>query len=468
MESMLIRAVWVCMLVAVVGIGGSRGVSMGQAGVKVPPLAYRDRYLGNGLRFLSLEDHSSPTVAVQVWYKVGGKDDPERRSGFAHLFEHIMFKGTRHMKPEMMDRLTEDVGGYNNAETGDDFTHYYEEIPSNYLQTLLWAEAERLSSLTVNEANFKSERDVVKEEFRQRILADPYGRFWQFLEQKSFVLHPYKRSTIGSIEDLDAASLEDVRAFHGTFYRPDNAVLVVAGDFDQKVLDEWVDRYFGGIPKPPGAIPRVATKEPPRNGEKRYTEYGQNVPLPAVAFTYLVPPVTDSDAPTLRVIQALLSEGESSRLYQTLVYTRQSAQQVFAIADLREDAGLLDVGAILASGRKPSDVLGELSKEIDRLRTESVGQAELDKARNQLVTNELRDRQTCTGKADLLGEATLLYGDPARANSEIDRLQRVSASDIQRVAASYFAASNRVAIEYLPESMRNQAVPADSPGGRTR
>src|SRR5512145_1023334 len=214
------------------------------AQTRMPQLKFTDRTLANGMRILTAADRSSPTVAIQVWYHVGSKDDPQSRSGFAHLFEHIMFKSTKNMKSEMMDRLTEDVGGFNNAFTNDDVTVYYEVVPSNYLQTLLWAEAERLSGLNVDDPNFKSERDVVKEEFRQGVLAPPYGRFEYLLQERSFAEHPYKRPTIGSIEDLDAAALVDVQEFHKTYYRPDNATLVVVGDFDQAQLDAWVDKYF--------------------------------------------------------------------------------------------------------------------------------------------------------------------------------------------------------------------------------
>src|ERR1043166_4296786 len=197
----------------------------------IAPIDYRHRTLANGLQVYSVEDHSTPAVGIQITYRVGSKDDPPHRSGFAHLFEHLMFKSTAHMKAEMMDRLTEDVGGENNATTGDDITLYYETIPSNYLRTLLWAEGERMASLKVDEANFKSEREVVKEEFRTGVLGPPYGLFFYSIDKDSFAKHPYHRPTIGSIEDLDAASLADVRKFHDTFYRPDNAVLVVAGDF---------------------------------------------------------------------------------------------------------------------------------------------------------------------------------------------------------------------------------------------
>src|SRR5918911_1116578 len=236
----------------------------GAAQTRMPQLKFTDRTLANGLRVLSAADRSSPTVAIQVWYHVGSKDDPQSRSGFAHLFEHIMFKSTKNMKSEMMDRLTEDVGGFNNAFTADDVTVYFEVVPSNYLETLLWAESDRLGGLNVDEPNFKSERAVVEEEFRQSYLAPPYGKLELLIQQKSWTVHPYQRPGIGNIEELEAATLKDVQAFHGTFYRPDNATVVVAGDFDPKQLDAWIDKYFGRIPKPTTPMPRVTTKEPER------------------------------------------------------------------------------------------------------------------------------------------------------------------------------------------------------------
>src|SRR5690349_5468573 len=268
------------------------------AQTRMPQMKFTDRTLPNGMRVLSVADSSSPTVAIQVWYHVGSKDDPQQRSGFAHLFEHIMFKSTKNMKSEMMDRLTEDVGGFNNAFTADDVTVYFEVVPSNYLETLLWAEADRLSGLNVDDPNFKSERDVVKEEFRQGVLAPPYGRFEYLMQEKSFVAHPYKRPGIGSIEDLDAASLKDVQEFHTTYYRPDNATLVVVGDFDQKQFDAWVDKYLAPIAKPDRPLPRVSVKEPERKTEMRFTDYGTN-DLPAVGLTYLAPRQADPDSAAL-------------------------------------------------------------------------------------------------------------------------------------------------------------------------
>ncbi len=436
------------------------GVASARAQTQMPRINFRERTLKNGLHVLSVVDKSSPTVAINIWYHVGSKDDPDHRSGFAHLFEHIMFKSTRNMKAEMMDRLTEDVGGNNNAFTEDDVTVYYEVIPSNYLETLLWAEADRLSGLTVDEENFKSERAVVEEEYRQSVLAPPYGKFFYMLQQKSFSSHPYQRPTIGSIEDLDAATLENVQKFHATYYRPDNATLIVVGDFDPKQLDAWVDKYFGPIEKPNLPLPRVQTKEAERAGEKRFTEYGANVPLPGVGITYLVPSEKSEDAPVLTMLDVILSQGRSSRLYQSLIYQQQVAQSANANADLKEDAGLFELTAIVAAGKKPEDAEAALRAEIKKLQDEPISAAELEKAKNQIITSQLRQRETNLGKSQSLGGATLLLGDPNRVNTELERLQAVTAADVQRVAKKYFTDQNRYLFFYLPESMRPASASA--------
>jgi zinc protease len=443
-----IRLILCASLLALVQLSGS-------AQTRMPQLKFTDRTLANGMRVLSAPDHSSPTVAIQVWYHVGSKDDPPNRSGFAHLFEHIMFKSTKNMKSEMMDRLTEDVGGFNNAFTADDVTVYFEVVPSNYLETLIWAEADRLSGLNVDDANFKSERDVVKEEFRQGVLAPPYGRFEYLLQQKSFLEHPYKRPTIGSIEDLDAASLKYVQDFNATYYRPDNATLVVVGDFDPAQFDKWVDKYFSPIPKPDRPLPRVQVKEPPRKTEIRLTEHGSN-DLPAVGLTYLTPRQADADSDALRVADAILSAGESSRLYNSLVYSQQLAAEVNSSAETREDASLFVLTAVLSEGKKVEDAEKSLLVEIKKLQDTPVSPAELEKAKNQIITSQLRQRETSNGKALALGEAAVLLGDPARVNTDLDRLQAVTAADIQRVMKKYFADTNRLVLYYLPEATKKE------------
>ena len=420
--------------------------------ITIPRLPFQQRTLENGLRVIWLEDHAAPVAAVQVWYHVGSKDDPPGRSGFAHLFEHMMFKSTKRMPSEALDRLTEDVGGENNAFTADDVTVYHEDIPSNHLERLLWAEAERMSSLIVDRKNFLTERDVVKEEFRQRILAEPYGQFGEFIQKRSFKQHPYKRPTIGNIEELDASSLAEVQSFHATFYRPDNATLIVVGDFESGQLNRWIDQYFGPLQKPQGEIPRVSVREPERTAAELIREHDPKVPFPALALTFLGPKASDPESAAWQVLERVLAGGDSSRLFRSLVYEQQLAQQVEFYADLREDLGLPTFRITLASGVSVDRAREAVLAEIDLLMTKPVPERELRTAKNQLLAAQLAERERASGKAHALGEAALLRGDPERANEDLKRIQEVSAEQLQSIAARVFAEKNRLLIEYLPAS----------------
>lgn len=420
--------------------------------LRVAELAYTMRTLPNGLRVYSMPDRNTANVSVQVWYDVGSVDDPAGRSGFAHLFEHIMFKSTRNMPEQFFDRLTEDVGGYNNASTYDDFTNYYEVVPANHLQRVLWAEADRMGSLVVNEASFDSERDVVKEELRQRVLASPYGRlFYLFLPQVNYDVHPYGRPGIGSIEDLDAATVDDVRAFHAQYYRPDNAILVVSGNFDQAQLDAWVDQYFTPINRPAREIPRDYPQEPERTQPREYTVYAPNVPLPAVMISYPQPASTDPDIPVLMVIDGILSAGTNSRLYNSLVYEQQIAAQVFTNLEATQDPGAYGVFAILSDGQTAEAGQAALAAQIARMRDTLVTQAELDEAKNEIVTATLQQRETAEGRADELADAVIRYGDAEYADRLLAAIQATTAQDIQRVARRIFNENRRAVVRYLPE-----------------
>ncbi len=426
------------------------------AQVKVAPLVFKERKLANGLRVISLQNNSSPSVTIQMWYDVGSKNDPIGRNGFAHLFEHIMFKSTKNMKSEQMDRMTEDVGGWNNASTSDDVTNYYEVVPSNHLERLLWAEAERMTNLTVDESNFKSERAVVQEEFRQSVLANPYGQFYEAIQLKSFNVHPYKRTTIGTLEDLDTATVPDVQNFHKTFYRPDNASLIVVGDFEQTQLDAWVDKYFGRLPKPSSAIPRVTEIEPERTEEKRFVVKAPNVPFPAVAITYLAPPAKDKDIPALEIASAILSGGESSRLYKQLVRTQQVAQEASFSVDAKTDKGLAYFTATLAGKKTPEMAEKSLLAELKKIQTLPVTAKELAKAKNGIVADKVRRFETNDGKAFEIGQAIILDGNPNAVNEELTKIQAVTIADIQRVMQQYFTDKNRVIIYYLNDDSKGE------------
>ncbi|HEX2539506.1 MAG TPA: pitrilysin family protein [Caldimonas sp.] len=451
-RSAAVLALAACIASAALAQAGStaprRAPPAAVSALNVPPVAYRERRLANGLQVLSIEDRSSPTVSVQVWYHVGGRNDPPGRSGFAHLFEHMMFKGTVHMKAEQFDRLTEDVGGSNNAFTSDDVTAYHSVVPSNHLETLLWAEAERMMNLKVDEASFRSERAVVQEEYRQRVLASPYGLFFHAVTTEPYLQHPYKRSAIGSIEDLEAATLADVVAFHARYYRPDNATLIVAGDFEARQLDAWVDKYFGSIKRPAEPLPAFVGSEPPWTADRTKTITAPTVPLPAIAHVWQAPPLESPDAAALLVAAAVLSSGESSRLHQSLVYRQRIATQAGFEANLRAGPGLLIAYAI-ASGEKPIATIGaELLAEMRRIADSPPTPAELEKVKNQLITGAFSSRQTAFGLASAMGEAAVLEGDPARINTAIEELQRVSAADVRRVVRRYVLQAAKVTLDY--------------------
>jgi zinc protease len=432
---------------------------------QVPPIAFTKRVLPNGLQVYESLDRATPNVTVQVWYGVGSKNDPAGRSGFAHLFEHMMFKATRDLPAESFDRLTEDVGGMNNASTYDDFTNYYEVVPAEHLERLIWAEAERMGTLVIDEPNFKSERDVVKEELRQRVLATPYGRlFALYVPEATYKTHPYHRPGIGSIEELDAATLDDVRAFHEEYYRPDNAALIVVGNYDQAQLDAWIDKYFAPLKPPAKAMARVTAVEPPRKGPGVFNGYGPNVPLPAVAITWLGPKAADPDAPALKVLDAILSGGKSSRLYDSLVYDKQIAAEIYSNADLPAQPGNFMVGAVMASGHSIDEGEKALLAQVEALRKAPPTAAELSEAKNELVADKLRERETIDGRGFALGYALRIQGDAAKANTELSDLQAVTAADVQRVAQKYLDPQTRMTIRYRAESERpkGEASPAGS------
>ena len=422
----------------------------GAAPPPVKPLAYTERTLANGLRVYALPDKSTASVAIEVIYDVGAKNDPAGRSGFAHMFEHLMFKATRNLVPEQFDRLTEDVGGNNNASTHDDFTEYHEVVPANHLQPLLFAEAERMGSLVIDAPVFASERHVVEEELRQGE-ARPYGKLFQTdVPAISFAVHPYARSPIGSIADLDSATIDDIRAFHATYYRPDNAVLVVSGNFDPAQLDRWVDQYFGPLRTPARAIPRVTAIEPPRTAPTTVTVHAANTPLPAVVISWAIPPARSPDDPALSVLDAVLSAGESSRLYESLVYRDQLASSAGSQLDDRHDTGLFAVYAILAGGKPVADGEAALRREVARLRDAPVSAAELDIAKNQLLTTAIKVRETALGRASVLAESVVVDGDAAAADRDLAALAAVTPADVQRVARRYLRDDSSAAIRYLP------------------
>jgi len=427
----------------------------------IAPLSFTERTLPNGLRVYALPDKSATSVSVQVWYDVGGRDDPRGRSGFAHLFEHLMFKATRNMPSETIDRLTEDVGGNNNASTDDDFTEYHEVAPANHLERLIWAESERMGSLVIDQPTFVAERDVVKEELRGDA-ARPYDSLFRLdVPAASYTTSSYARSPIGSIADLDAATVEDVRAFHAEYYRPDNAVLVVAGNFDPAQLNQWVDKYFGPIARPAWPIPHTFVAEPARTAGHRYVLHAPNTPLPAVVLSWQLPPATDPDHAVIEVLSNILSGGESARLYQSLVYRDQIAAEAGTSADMRKGAGLFTAYGIVAGGKDPKTVEAALRQQVALVRDAPVKPEELVRARNQILTASLKQRETAEGRATTLASDVIIEHDPHATDKRLAAIEKVTAADVQRVARRLLADDRAVTITYLPaaDGAAMEAVP---------
>ena len=406
--------------------------------------------LPNGLQVVLLEDHSTPIVHAAVWYHVGSKDEKTGRTGFAHLFEHLMFKGSKNVRADQHPSWLTSIGGESNAETDEDSTIYWQTVPAHYLPLVLWLEADRMASLEVSEEKFKNEREVVKEERRMRFENQPFGRLPEIIFDKAFTTHPYKHQTIGSMADLEAASIQDVRAFHSTYYVPNNATLVLVGDFNTKEASALVERYLGRVPrgKP---VPRDIPMEPPHIAESRVT-VSEPWPLPAVVVSYHITRDGHPDAYPLHILAKILSDGDSSRIYRALVYEKQIALAAFGQAKLIEHPNLFYAVAIVQPGQQPDVVLTALQAQLDAVKTEGVTAAELNRAKRQFARDYILGRETVRQKALHLGHAVIIHDDIKTADSEFDLFQNVTVADVQRVAKTYFTPQSRMRLTILPKA----------------
>jgi zinc protease len=445
---------WVVLALVLVALGGAVALGSGSGeGPRLPKVAFRVRVLPNGLKVISVVDRSQANVSVQLWYGVGGRDDPQGRSGFAHLIEHLMFRGSKDLPPDYISRLTEDAGGEDNASTDSDFTEYDDLAPAERLPQLLWAEARRMSSLTVDEAGFRAERAVVEQELQQEVMSDPYGPLFEFaIPRAGFPTGTYAHSPIGSTADLEAATLKEALAFHARYYRPDNATLVVVGDFDEARLGTWVDRYFGSLKRPVAPLPH-RPPSPARGAAAQVVDAdGENAPGPAVVLCYAAPRAGGRDAAALKVMNALLTKSGSARLYTANLRDRRLTSDVFSDVDLRQGAGMLDIGAMLAPGRRLGDGEAALTAVISDLRDRTATPAELASAKNQLKAQLLEDRESIDGLANQIGYAAVVEGDPGHVNADLKALQAVTSADVRRVADLYLADRRRVLLRYHPIS----------------
>jgi len=448
--------------------GAAAGIAFGSLGaaqdtiVRPPKFDYSMRTLPNGLQVVLLEDHSTPVAHVAVWYHVGSKNEKPGRTGFAHLFEHLMFKGSKNVLPDQHPSWITSIGGEANAETDEDSTIYWQTVPAHHLPLAIWLEADRMASLEVSADKFRTEREVVKEERRMRYENQPFGRLPEIIFDHAFTTHPYKHQTIGSLADLEAASIEDVREFHRTYYVPNNATVVIVGDFEANVAWQLVERYLGRVPrgKP---VPRDIPAEPPHTRETKFT-VTEAWPLPAVVVSHHITRDGHPDAYPLHILGKILSDGDSSRLYQSLVYEKQVALAAFGEAKLIEHPNLFFAVAIVQPGHTPEEVQRELQLQLERVRTEGVTAAELTRAKRQFARDYILGRETVRQKALHLGHAAVIHDDIKTADGEFDLFQNVTLEDVRRVAQTYFTPESRMLLTIMP---RGGAMPGSAgPGGR--
>jgi zinc protease len=420
------------------------------AAVRPPKLDYKMSTLENGLKVVLLEDHSVPIVHTEIWYHVGSKNEKKGRTGFAHLFEHMMFKGSKNVEPEGHPSRISSVGGQSNAYTDEDATVYWQTTPAQYLPMVLWLEADRMATLRIDEKVFQTEREVVKEERRMRVESQPYGRLNEIIYDQAFTTHPYKHPTIGSMADLEAASIEDVRDFFRTYYVPENATLVIVGDFDPKEALDLVARYLGRVPKSNRPVPRDIPAEPPQAKERRVTLY-EPVPLPAVIVAHHITYDGHPDSYPLHIASKVLSDGQSSRIYKKLVYEKQLALAAFGQGNIIEDPNLFYAVAIVQQGRTPEETTNALIAELDRLKAEPISAAELQQTKNQFARDYILSRESNKDKARTLAHAVVIHDDITTADGEFDVFMNMTAAEVQRVAQKYFTPENRIVMTILPK-----------------
>jgi len=424
-----------------------------QAAVPPPKLQYQITTLPNGLRVILSEDHSTPIVHVAVWYHVGSKNERPGRTGFAHLFEHMMFKGSQNVDPEGHISLVSGVGGRSNAYTTEDVTVFWQTLPSQHLPLVLWLEADRMATLRVDEAAFRREREVVKEERRLRIENQPYGRLSEIIYDTAFTTHPYKHPTIGSMADLEAASIADVRDFHRTYYVPENATVTIVGDFDSAEALQLVTQYLGRVPKATRPVPRDIPREPPMTEERRAV-VEEAWPLPAVVVAYHITYDGHPDSYPLHITAKILSDGQSARLTRELVYSQRLCLSAFGVGNLIEDPNLFYAVCLVQPGQSPDAAEAALIREFEKLKDEGVTAQEVQRAQNQFARDYILSRESNEDKAMHLAHAAVIHSDITTADGEFDIFTSTTAADVQRVARTYFNETNRVVLHIRPRGAR--------------
>lgn len=443
------RTLFQAAMVAIISIGVLGSVSLYSA-VRPPKLNYQITTLDNGLTVVLSEDHSTPITHVEMWYQVGSKNERPGRTGFAHLFEHLMFKGSKNVKSDQHLTLISQVGGDGNAYTTEDSTVFLQTVPSQYLPLVLWLEADRMATLRIDQRTLNAEREVVKEERRWRYESEPFGLLSEIIYDHAFSVHPYKHTAIGSMRDLEAASIEDVREFYDTYYVPENATLVIVGDINPENTMQMIEHYIGRVPKARRDVPREIPREPAQQANRRVTVEADNWPLPAVVVAHHITYDGHPDAYPLHIASKVLSDGQSSRIFRRLVYDQQLAVSAFGQGNIIEDPNLFYAVAIVSPGQRPADVEAALIEELERLKREPVSNEELQRTKNQFARDYIIGRITNSQKAAHLAHAAVIHDDITTADGEFDVFMNVSKEDVQRVAQTYFTDTSRLVLTILP------------------
>jgi len=413
-------------------------------------ISYEKYELDNGLKVILHQDKATPIVAVSVMYHVGSKNEKPDRTGFAHFFEHLLFEGSENIGRGEFDQYVQRSGGTLNANTTWDRTFYYEVLPSNQLEMGLWLESERMLHAKVEDKGIETQREVVKEERRQRIDNQPYGSILEEVFKRAYAEHPYRWPIIGYMEHLNAATEEDYVNFYETFYVPNNAILSIAGDIDMKETKAMVEKYFGSIPEGKTDIYRPQIVEPELTGEIRDTVF-DNIQLPAVIQAYRIPAQGTEDYYAVNMLSTLLSQGESSRLYKSLVDEQQKALFVGNFPLSMEDPGLSIAFGIANMGVEPKALETAMDAEIQKVQETLISEREFQKLRNQIEADFVTENSRVLGVAESLANYEMYFGDANLINKEIDRYMAVSREDIRRAARKYFDPANRVVLYYLPK-----------------
>jgi zinc protease len=435
-------------LVIATPLGAQRAPARGNGGISIP---FEKFTLPNGLTVVLSPNQATPTVAVDVWYHVGSKNEARGRTGFAHMFEHVMFTGSGHVPYGLHDRLTEGVGGDNNGSTSNDRTNYYENVPSNYVETALWLESDRMGFLLdkLDSAKFVAQRDIVQNERRQSYDNVPYGRAGEIISAALFPEdHPYHWPVIGYMPDLQNATVEDVKSFFRLYYAPANATLAIVGDFDPAQAKRWVQRYFGDLPQ--GApIARPAAAPPTVTAERRLY-FEDRVQIPRLFATWPTPGVKHDDSYALDVLSRILAGSRTARLTKALVYDKQSAASVGFGVSPNEDVGTIGLTIVPRPGHSLEELEAGADSVIRRFKAEGPTAEEMTRALAGIEFDFVSGLQSNLGKAETLVDGSVLHGDPGRYRVHYAKMKAVTAGDVKRVANTYLG-TGRVVLSVVPE-----------------